>query len=131
MQLDGQVHEMANRSVAESIDEYIAEFPLETQRVLEESVPSFLTVSVRAAAATDSGVTCCRGSNPGNSWQPRGYAHKDRRGPLNCSIYDIGDFLLALCGVERTRTASFLLARRGDLADTATASGRPAPSRPA
>src|SRR5450759_1247183 len=31
-----QVHEMANRSAADSIDEYIAGFPPETQKVLEE-----------------------------------------------------------------------------------------------
>jgi uncharacterized protein YdhG (YjbR/CyaY superfamily) len=31
-----QVHKMANRSTADSIDEYIAEFPPETQKVLEE-----------------------------------------------------------------------------------------------
>ena len=31
-----QVHKMATRSTANSIDEYIAEFPPETQKVLEE-----------------------------------------------------------------------------------------------
>ena len=33
---DRQVHNMASRSAANSIDEYIAEFPAETQRVLDE-----------------------------------------------------------------------------------------------
>ncbi len=40
-----QGHEMANRSSARSIDEYIAEFPPETQKVLEE-----LRALIRAAA---------------------------------------------------------------------------------
>ncbi len=42
---DRQVHEMANRSTASSIDEYIAEFPAETQKVLEE-----LRALIRASA---------------------------------------------------------------------------------
>jgi uncharacterized protein YdhG (YjbR/CyaY superfamily) len=33
---DRQVYRMANRSTAGSIDEYIGEFPIETQKVLEE-----------------------------------------------------------------------------------------------
>ena len=33
---EGQVREMTNRSTAKSIDEYIAEFPAETQAALEE-----------------------------------------------------------------------------------------------
>ena len=33
---EGLVHKMANRSTANSIDEYIAGFPPETQKVLEE-----------------------------------------------------------------------------------------------
>ena len=33
---DRQVHKMANRSTVNSIDEYIAEFPPETQKVLKE-----------------------------------------------------------------------------------------------
>ena len=42
---DRQVHKMGNRSTANSIDEYIAEFPPETQRVLEE-----LRALIKAAA---------------------------------------------------------------------------------
>jgi uncharacterized protein YdhG (YjbR/CyaY superfamily) len=42
---DRQVHKMANRSTANSIDEYIAGFPPETQKVLED-----LRALIRASA---------------------------------------------------------------------------------
>jgi len=45
MSTDGQVYEMANRSTADSIDEYIAGFPADAQKVLKE-----LRALIKAAA---------------------------------------------------------------------------------
>jgi len=44
-QREREVHKMANRSNADSIDEYIAEFPVDTQKVLKE-----LRALIRASA---------------------------------------------------------------------------------